>query len=63
MYTALWIVSVAFDPYIHCGASFTGFIDLQTDKADLMENVGTIPFLDYKHFASRIFFPEVEREL
>ncbi|XP_061839618.1 plexin-C1 [Nerophis lumbriciformis] len=37
-----------------------GFVDLQTEKADLMENVGTIPFLDYKHFASRIFFPENE---
>uniref|UniRef100_A0A7N5ZYS7 Plexin cytoplasmic RasGAP domain-containing protein n=1 Tax=Anabas testudineus TaxID=64144 RepID=A0A7N5ZYS7_ANATE len=36
----------------------TGFVDLQTEKADLMENVGAIPFLDYKHFASRIFFPE-----
>ncbi|XP_040029319.2 plexin-C1 isoform X2 [Gasterosteus aculeatus] len=37
-----------------------GFIDLQTEKVDLMENVGAIPFLDYKHFASRIFFPESE---
>ncbi|XP_061770017.1 plexin-C1 isoform X2 [Nerophis ophidion] len=37
-----------------------GFVDLQTEKADLMENVSTIPFLDYKHFASRIFFPENE---
>ncbi|XP_042259789.1 plexin-C1 isoform X1 [Thunnus maccoyii] len=37
-----------------------GFVDLQTEKADLMENVGAIPFLDYKHFASRIFFPESE---
>ncbi|XP_029016185.1 plexin-C1 isoform X2 [Betta splendens] len=35
-----------------------GFVDLQTEKADLMENVGAIPFLDYKHFACRIFFPE-----
>ncbi|KAK1906404.1 hypothetical protein KUDE01_008802, partial [Dissostichus eleginoides] len=35
-----------------------GFVDLQTENADLMENVGAIPFLDYKHFASRIFFPE-----
>ncbi|TKS91123.1 Plexin-C1 Virus-encoded semaphorin protein receptor [Collichthys lucidus] len=35
-----------------------GFVDLQTEKADLLENVGAIPFLDYKHFASRIFFPE-----
>ncbi|XP_034529926.1 plexin-C1 isoform X2 [Notolabrus celidotus] len=37
-----------------------GFVDLQTEKADLMENVGAIPFLDYKHFASRTFFPESE---
>ncbi|XP_026182128.1 plexin-C1 isoform X2 [Mastacembelus armatus] len=35
-----------------------GFVDLQTEKAELIENVGAIPFLDYKHFASRIFFPE-----
>uniref|UniRef100_A0A8C9U3I1 Plexin cytoplasmic RasGAP domain-containing protein n=1 Tax=Scleropages formosus TaxID=113540 RepID=A0A8C9U3I1_SCLFO len=27
----------------------------------LIENVGTIPFLDYKHFASRIFFPDVRK--
>ena len=40
--------------------SSTGFVDLQTEKIDLMENVGAIPFLDYKHFASRIFFPEVQ---
>ncbi|XP_034019275.1 plexin-C1 [Thalassophryne amazonica] len=38
-----------------------GFVDLQTEKADLMENVGAVPFLDYKHFASRIFFPENEQ--
>ncbi|XP_028306495.1 plexin-C1-like isoform X2 [Gouania willdenowi] len=37
-----------------------GFVDLQTEKTELLENVGTIPFLDYKHFASRIFFPESE---
>ncbi|KAF3704949.1 Plexin-C1 Virus-encoded semaphorin protein receptor Precursor [Channa argus] len=37
-----------------------GFVDMQTEKADLMENVGAIPFLDYKHFASRIFFPETD---
>lgn len=37
-----------------------GFVDMQTEKADLMENVGAIPFLDYKHFASRIFFPQNE---
>lgn len=27
-----------------------------------MENVGAIPFLDFKHFASRIFFPEVDTD-
>jgi len=37
----------------------TGFVDLQTEKSDLIDNVGAIPFLDYKHFASKIFFPEV----
>uniref|UniRef100_A0A673B6N3 Plexin cytoplasmic RasGAP domain-containing protein n=1 Tax=Sphaeramia orbicularis TaxID=375764 RepID=A0A673B6N3_9TELE len=42
-----------------CSLLSTGFIELQTEKADLLENVGAIPFLDYKHFASRIFFPEV----
>ncbi|KAI1888027.1 hypothetical protein AGOR_G00180820 [Albula goreensis] len=35
-----------------------GFVDMQTQRSDLTENVGAIPFLDYKHFASRIFFPE-----
>lgn len=38
----------------------TGFVELQTEKSDLIDNVGAIPFLDYKHFASKIFFPEVE---
>lgn len=37
-----------------------GFVDLQTENADLLENVGAIPFLDYKHFAAKIFFPEVQ---
>ncbi|KAL3976653.1 hairy and enhancer of split 2/6/7 [Sarotherodon galilaeus] len=37
-----------------------GFVELQTENADLLENVGTIPFLDFKHFACRIFFPENE---
>ncbi|XP_066522968.1 plexin-C1 [Hoplias malabaricus] len=35
-----------------------GFVDLQTEKSDLVENVGAIPYLDYKHFALKIFFPE-----
>ncbi|XP_030576205.1 plexin-C1 [Archocentrus centrarchus] len=37
-----------------------GFVELQTENVDLLENVGAIPFLDFKHFASRIFFPENE---
>lgn len=41
----------------------TGFVDLQTENADLVENVGAIPFLDYKHFAAKIFFPEVQSGL
>ncbi|XP_041709526.2 plexin-C1-like isoform X1 [Coregonus clupeaformis] len=35
-----------------------GFVDMQTEKCDLIENDGVIPFLDYKLFASRIFFPD-----
>lgn len=43
--------------------SSAGFVDLQTEKADLLETAGTIPFLDYKHFAAKIFFPEVQLKL
>ncbi|XP_066561076.1 plexin-C1 isoform X2 [Amia ocellicauda] len=35
-----------------------GFAELQTEKSDLIEAFGTIPYLDYKHFAIRTFFPE-----
>ncbi len=42
-----------------CLFVLTGFVDLQTEKSDLIDNVGAIPFLDYKHFASKIFFPQV----
>ncbi|KAG7324189.1 hypothetical protein KOW79_012205 [Hemibagrus wyckioides] len=35
-----------------------GFVDLQTESSDLVENVAAIPYLDYKHFALKIFFPE-----
>ena len=41
------------------GAGLAGFVDMQTASSDLIENVGAIPFLDYKHFAGMIFFPEV----
>lgn len=39
-----------------------GFVDMQIETSALMDNVGTIPFLDYKHFAAKIFFPEVSDE-
>lgn len=29
------------------------------DKLDVVDSFGTVPFLDYKHFALRTFFPEV----
>ncbi|XP_072327973.1 plexin-C1 [Scyliorhinus torazame] len=37
-----------------------GFVELQTEGSDihLIDDYGTIPFLDYKHFAARTFFPE-----
>ncbi|KAJ8373373.1 hypothetical protein AAFF_G00265610 [Aldrovandia affinis] len=35
-----------------------GFVDMQIQRSDLTESVGAIPFLDYKHFASRTFFPD-----
>ncbi|XP_050790127.1 plexin-C1 [Gopherus flavomarginatus] len=35
-----------------------GFAELQMDQSDVMDSFGTVPFLDYKHFALRTFFPE-----
>ncbi|XP_072418456.1 plexin-C1 [Chiloscyllium punctatum] len=37
-----------------------GFVELQTEGSDvhLIDDYGSIPFLDYKHFAARTFFPE-----
>ncbi|KAG8439578.1 hypothetical protein GDO86_005681 [Hymenochirus boettgeri] len=38
-----------------------GFAELQMEKLDLaLESVTTIPFLDYKHFALKTLFPEME---
>uniref|UniRef100_A0A8D0H729 Plexin C1 n=1 Tax=Sphenodon punctatus TaxID=8508 RepID=A0A8D0H729_SPHPU len=34
------------------------FAELQMDKLDVVDSFGTVPFLDYKHFALRTFFPE-----
>uniref|UniRef100_A0A8C3XHV7 Plexin C1 n=1 Tax=Chelydra serpentina TaxID=8475 RepID=A0A8C3XHV7_CHESE len=36
-----------------------GFAELQMDQLDVVDSFGTVPFLDYKHFALRTFFPEV----
>ncbi|KAJ7329914.1 hypothetical protein JRQ81_016088 [Phrynocephalus forsythii] len=35
-----------------------GFVELQMEKLDVVDNFGTVPFLDYKHFVLRTFFPE-----
>ncbi|XP_009976372.1 PREDICTED: plexin-C1 [Tauraco erythrolophus] len=35
-----------------------GFAELQMDELDIVDSFGTVPFLDYKHFALRTFFPE-----
>ncbi|XP_029139311.1 plexin-C1 [Protobothrops mucrosquamatus] len=35
-----------------------GFVELQVEKLDIIDSFGTIPFLDYKHFVHRTFFPE-----
>ncbi|CAM5084427.1 unnamed protein product [Eretmochelys imbricata] len=35
-----------------------GFAELQMDQLDVVDSFGTVPFLDYKHFALRTFFPE-----
>ncbi|XP_062989852.1 plexin-C1 [Elgaria multicarinata webbii] len=35
-----------------------GFVELQTEELDVVDSFGTIPFLDYKHFVLRTFFPE-----
>ncbi|XP_053111763.1 plexin-C1 isoform X2 [Hemicordylus capensis] len=37
-----------------------GFVELQMEKLDVVDSFGTIPFLDYKHFVLRTFFPKSE---
>ncbi|XP_060633302.2 plexin-C1 [Anolis sagrei] len=34
------------------------FAELQVEQLDVVDNFGTVPFLDYKHFVLRTFFPE-----
>ena len=39
-----------------------GFAELQTDMTDLTKELNRsqgIPFLEYKHFVTRTFFPKV----
>ena len=41
-----------------------GFAELQTDMTDLTKELNRsqgIPFLEYKHFVTRTFFPKVSR--
>ncbi|KAJ7397447.1 plexin-c1 [Pitangus sulphuratus] len=40
-----------------------GFAELQMDELDVVDSFGTVPFLDYKHFALRTFFPETDEEI
>ncbi|XP_026548461.1 plexin-C1 [Notechis scutatus] len=37
-----------------------GFVELQVEEQDIVDSFGTIPFLDYKHFVLRTFFPEAK---
>lgn len=44
----------------------TGFAELQTDMTDLTKELNRsqgIPFLEYKHFVTRTFFPKVHTHL
>lgn len=59
----LFLFSPAMKDELLPAFSSAGFVDLQTEKADLLETAGAIPFLDYKHFAAKIFFPEVQSKL
>nr|XP_016849234.1 PREDICTED: plexin-C1 [Anolis carolinensis] len=34
------------------------FAELQMEQLEVVDNFGTVPFLDYKHFVLRTFFPE-----
>uniref|UniRef100_A0A803TD08 Plexin C1 n=1 Tax=Anolis carolinensis TaxID=28377 RepID=A0A803TD08_ANOCA len=38
------------------------FAELQMEQLEVVDNFGTVPFLDYKHFVLRTFFPEVNNQ-
>lgn len=52
-------VSTKLTLWVGMGGVFSGFAELQMDELDVVDSFGTVPFLDYKHFAIRTFFPEV----
>lgn len=52
-------VSTKLTLLVGMGNAFSGFAELQMDELDVVDSFGTVPFLDYKHFALRTFFPEV----
>lgn len=52
-------VSTKLTLWVGMGGAFSGFAELQMDELDVVDSFGTVPFLDYKHFALRTFFPEV----
>uniref|UniRef100_A0A8D2LG41 Plexin C1 n=1 Tax=Varanus komodoensis TaxID=61221 RepID=A0A8D2LG41_VARKO len=54
------VCKIVIFPNSHSRRSFfvAGFVELQVEKSDVVDSFGTIPFLDYKHFVLRTFFPE-----
>lgn len=47
-----------------CGFFGSGFAELQTDMTDLTKELNRsqgIPFLEYKYFVTRTFFPKVRQ--
>lgn len=54
-----WLDRLAHSQLLVCP---TGFAELQTDMTDLTKELNRsqgIPFLEYKHFVTRTFFPKV----
>lgn len=58
---AIWGMGLR-STYSSPGANPPGFAELQTDMTDLTKELNRsqgIPFLEYKHFVTRTFFPKV----
>lgn len=59
----LWLLDY-FSPFSFLGFFGSGFAELQTDMTDLTKELNRsqgIPFLEYKHFVTRTFFPKVRQ--